>query len=396
MDNLKCSLQKEAENIKEQLINIRRDIHSHPEICFNEKRTSTFIAEYLTQLGIEVHTGIGGTGVLGIIKGKYEGKTLMLRADMDCLRINEMNDISYKSQYDGFMHACGHDAHVTWLLGAAYLLNKSKYMLHGNIKLLFQPAEEFGGGAAKCVEGGVLDNPNVDAVIGAHIWPYIESGKIGIKPGALMAGTDFFDLTIYGKGGHGAEPHKCIDPISVGCQIYNSLQTIVSRRVSPFEEVVLTIGKFSAGSQGNVIPDKTEISGTVRTLNSSVQNQIYNMMKAMIDGITKANSAEYDFNYNMYHPPIDNDIVLTSLVEDSAEEILGTNSVVKVKHGSMTGEDFANFQMKVPGVFFWVGTRNESKGINCPLHNPHFNIDEEVLHNTSALLAYTALKFCSE
>lgn len=384
---------KKAEAIKDELIRIRRDIHAHPEIGFKERRTSELIKRELEKLGIEVTANVGVTGVVGLLKGRNPGKTLLIRADMDCLRIEEKNDLEYKSQNKGLMHACGHDVHTAWLLGAAMILSEFKDRLNGNIKFLFQPSEETGEGALKVVEEGVLEDPHVDAALGAHIWPALEDGKIGIKDGPLMAATDFFKLTVYGKGGHGAQPDACIDPISVGCQIYNSLQTIVSRRISPFDPVVLTIGKFSGGSSYNIIPDKVEMEGTVRTLNEDTRKKVTKVIEDIIKGVTEANGARYEIEYQKAHPCVMNEKRMNELVSQSVSGILGEDAVKRVEVGSMIGEDFANIQSKVPGAFFWVGTFCPGKGIDKPLHSSEFKIDEDIIYKTSAIMAECAVKY---
>lgn len=387
---------KKAQEINEELIRIRRDIHAHPELGFEEKRTSELVACELKKLGLEVKTNVGITGVVGLLRGSNPGKTVLLRADMDCLKIEEQNDVEYKSQNKGLMHACGHDAHTTWLLGAAMILSEFRDKINGNIKFLFQPAEEFGGGALKVIEEGVLENPHVDAAFGAHIWPTLEDGKIGIKEGPLMAATDFFELTIHGKGGHGAQPDACIDPIAIGCQVYNSLQTIVSRRVSPFDSVVLTIGKFCAGSSYNIIPDNVEMAGTVRTLNEEVRKKMPKMIENIIKGLVEANDASYEFEYQMDHPCVMNEKNMNDIVAEAASSLLGKETVKRLEIGSMTGEDFAHIQSKVPGAFFWVGTHCEEKGLDKPLHNCEFKIDENMIHKASAVLAECALRYLSK
>ncbi|WIF96097.1 M20 metallopeptidase family protein [Caminicella sporogenes] len=387
---------KKAEEIKEELISIRRDIHAHPEIGLQEKRTSALVAEKLKKLGIEVKTNVGITGVVGLLKGKYPGKTILLRADMDCLEMTELNNIEYKSKYPGLMHACGHDAHTTWLLGAAMILSEFKDELHGNVKFLFQPAEESQGGANRMINEGVLENPKVNAAIGAHVWPIVESGKIGIKYGSMMAAPDKFTLTIYGKGGHGAEPHNCIDPISIGCQVYMSLQTIVSRKINPIKPAVISITMFNAGSAHNVIPDRVEMVGTVRTLTNELREKIPKMMESIIKGITEANGGSYEFEYIPYYPPVINNDEITDVVKHAGEEILGKDNVVELKNPTMGGEDFSYFQQKVPGTFFVVGTYNEDKKITKPLHSPYFNIDEDILSKASAVLAECALLYLNK
>jgi len=382
---------KKAESIKEELIDIRRDIHSHPELGLTEIRTAGLVADKLRALGITVQTGVGETGVVGILKGNHPGKTILLRADMDCLAMAELNDVPYKSQNEGLMHACGHDAHTTWLLGTAMILSEIKEQIHGNIKFVFQPAEEGQGGAERMIKDGVLENPKVDYALGAHIWPTVEAGKIGLKYGSVMAAPDMFDIRIKGKGGHGAEPHNAIDPISIACQVYMSLQTIVSRRVNPIDSVVLTISMFNAGSAHNVIPDHVDIVGTVRTLTTEMRTSVPKLMEQIIKGVCEANEGTYDFNYKPYYPPVINVDSAVDIVKEATEDILGKEAVVIMPKPTMGGEDFSYFLEKVPGAFFVVGTYNEAKGIVNSLHNPLFDIDEDVLYKASAVMAKSAL-----
>lgn len=387
---------KKAEEIKDKLISIRRDIHAHPEIGLQEKRTASLIAEILQEYNIEVEKNIGGTGVVGLLRGKYPGKTILLRADMDCLKIKEENDVEYKSEYPNLMHACGHDAHVSWLIGAAIILSDLKNKIHGNVKFLFQPAEEGAGGAEKTINSGVLENPKVDAVVGAHVWPNIDAGKIGIKTGSLMAASDNFKIVIHGKGGHGGQPHKCIDPIAIACEIYMAFQTIISRKVDPTEPAVITIGKFNAGSAHNIIPEKAELEGTIRTLTYEVRDKIPDIMESIIKGISIANGSEYEFEFNPYHAPVINDHHMTSLVGSAVAKILGHKNIIMVDKPTMIGEDFSNFEEKVPGTFFWVGTYNPKKGIVNSLHNAEFNIDEDIIYKAAAIFAECSLLYLNE
>jgi amidohydrolase len=356
-----------AEAIKGELIGIRRDIHAHPELGFKEYRTSALVAMELKKLNIEVMEKVGITGVVGILRGKKPGKTLLIRVDMDCLPLEENNDAPYKSKHPGLMHACGHDAHTTFLLGAAKILREFQNDLHGNIKFVFQPAEESSGGAKKMVEDGVLENPKVNAALGMHIWPTIPAGKFGVKYGPLCAAPDYFKITIKGKGGHCAMPHKGIDPISVASQVYISLQTIISRRVDPVEPALITIGKFVGGTAFNIIPDEVVMEGTVRTLTNELREEMPKLIEKMVKGITEANDADYAFEYDPYYPPLINDNEMTSLFEKAAIEAIGEDNVVKIEKPTMGGEDFAHFQREdIPATFFIVGTQNLEKGTPPP------------------------------
>jgi len=384
---------EKSKEIKDMLIRIRRDVHMHPEIGLHEVRTAGIVAKILGEYGIKVKTHIGVTGVLGILEGKYPGKTILLRADMDCLRIRENSDERYKSVYPELMHACGHDAHLTWLLGAAIILSGLKEELYGTVKFLFQPAEEKEGGAEMTIDGGVLEDPAVDAVVGAHNWPGIDSGKIGVRPGALMAASDNFKITILGRGGHGAQPHKCIDPIAVACEVYMAFQTIISRSLDPLEPAVLTIGKFNSGTEHNIIPDNAYLEGTIRTLSYETREKIPDIMEGILRGITEANGANYEFTFIPYHPPVINDPEITSIASVAAAKILGAKNVQLIDRPTMIGEDFSSFEERVPGTYIFVGNRDVNKGILKPLHSPEFDVDEDIIHRTAAVLAEIAVLY---
>ncbi|MEA4846714.1 MAG: amidohydrolase [Clostridiaceae bacterium] len=392
----KDSIIKKSQEIKDELIRIRRDIHAHPEPGRKEFRTSALIAEKMKELGLEVRTNVADTGVVATLRGKYPGKTILLRADMDCLPVTEQNDVEYKSQNPGFMHACGHDTHTTWVIGAAMILSQFKDQLHGNVKFLFQPDEEFYGGADRMIKDGALENPHVDAAIGAHVWPIIESGKIGVKYGSMMASPDHISINIYGKAGHGAEPHNCIDPISVACQVYMSLQTLVSRRINPVEPAVVTIARITGGTTHNAIPEKVEMEGTVRTLTNELRSRMPQLIENIIKGVCEANEAAYEFAYDPYYPPVINNNEMTILIEKAGKEILGEDNVIVVDKPTMGAEDFSYFQQKVPGVFFIVGTYNKEKGLTSPLHNPKFNVDEDIIPRAAAVLAQSALTYLND
>ncbi|PAB60449.1 M20 metallopeptidase family protein [Anaeromicrobium sediminis] len=382
-----------SNNIKEELIKIRREIHAYPEPALEEVKTAKLVGDKLEKLGLEVKRNIGITGVTGLLKGHKPGKTILLRADMDCLKMKELNDVEYKSTREGLMHACGHDAHTTWLLGAAMILSQMKEKISGNILFLFQPAEEGPGGADRMIKEGVLDNPKVDAAIGAHVWPNLESGKIGLTYDSMMAAPDKFSIKIYGKGGHGAQPHSTVDPISIGCQIYMSLQTIISRQINPVEPAVLSVTQFNGGSAHNIIPDHVEMVGTVRSLTNEMREFIPASMEKLIKGITEANGGTYEFQYDPYYPPVINDTYMVDIVKEAGEIMLGEDNIHIENVPSMGGEDFSYFQQKVPGGFFVVGTGNEEKGTTNGLHNPYFNIDEDILPQASAVLSEAALLY---
>jgi amidohydrolase len=316
-----------------------------------------------------------------------------MRADMDCLKIEELNDVEYKSQTPGLMHACGHDSHTAWLLGAAMILSQFKEEMQGNVKFLFQPDEENDGGAARMIKAGALEDPHVDAAIGAHVWPSVEAGKIGVKYGAMMASPDRILIKIYGKGGHGGVPDSCIDPITTACQIQMALQTIVSRKVSPFEPAVVTIARIEGGTTHNIIPDMVEMEGTLRTLSYSLREKMPKMVENIVKGICEANESTYEFIYDPHFPPVVNNDEMNAIIEKSGKEIFGDDGIVTMDNPSMGGEDFSFFQLKVPASFFVIGTYNPSKGLVSPLHTARFNIDEDILPKASAVLAQCAINY---
>jgi amidohydrolase len=385
-----------SKRIQPRLVEIRRDIHAHPELGLSETRTAELIAHILSELDIEVTENVGITGVVGLLKGAKPGNTILLRADMDCLEINELNDVSYKSQTEGLMHACGHDSHTTWLLGTAMILSELRDHIKGNVKFVFQPAEESEGGADRMIKAGVLENPKVDFALGAHVWPILESGKIGLKRGSMMAAPDRFSLKILGKGGHGAEPHNTIDPIAIACQVYMSLQTIVSRKINPIDPAVISVTVFNAGTAHNIIPDRVEMMGTVRSLTPEIRAYVPGAMEKLIKGIVESNGAQYEFDYDPYYPPLINHDAGIDLVAEASANIIGAENTVMLPNPTMGGEDFSYFLEKVPGAFFVVGTKNEDKGIIYPLHNPRFNIDEDILHQAAAVMAESALIYLNK
>ncbi|WP_319372088.1 M20 family metallopeptidase [uncultured Ilyobacter sp.] len=371
---------------KNSFIEIRRHLHQHPELGYDEFETSKYIATILEKLGIEVQRGVAKTGVVGLLIGKYPGKTIAIRADMDALPINELNDFSYKSKYDGRMHACGHDAHMTFALGAAIVLSKLKDELHGNVKFIFQPAEETSGGAKPMIEEGVLENPRIDAIIGAHVWN-IECGKFGIKTGPIMASTDVFEIKIIGKGGHAAQPQNAVDPIIIGSEIIGNIQNIKTRKMDPLEPVVISVCNFNAGETFNVIPNEAILRGTVRTLNPDLRKMLPQIIEKNVESIVTSYGATCEFKYTYNYPVTVNDNDFTDFVKNSIINRFGKDSIEIIERPSMGGEDFAFYLQKVPGTFLWVGIRNEGMGITQDIHHPMFTIDEEAL--SLAIEAYS-------
>ncbi|ADL12337.1 M20 metallopeptidase family protein [Acetohalobium arabaticum] len=366
-------------DFEEDLITIRREFHKHPETAFNEYETADRIADYLNDWGLEVKTEVGKTGVVGLLRGSNPGKTIAIRVDIDALPIEEETGFEFASQNEGIMHACGHDGHIAVGLGAAKILSEYREELNGNVKFIFQPAEEILSGSEAMLEDGVLSEPEVDAILGLHIWPDIESGSVGIKEGPVMAAVDKFEVEIKGKGGHGAIPNKSIDPIVMGSEAVKSLQKIVSREISPLDSAVITVGTFNAGTAFNVIPDKVELSGTVRTFDSEVRKFISNRIEGIIANVTEGARGEYNLDYEFGIPATVNDARFTAQTKKVAEDILGTDRVVEDIEPSMGGEDFSLYQQEVPGTYLFLGTYNEDKGLTDSIHHPEFSIDEDIL-----------------
>jgi amidohydrolase len=317
---------------------------------------------------------VAGTGVVGLLELGKGGKTLMIRADMDALEIQEKTGLPFASNHQGFMHACGHDAHMSMALGAASILAKAKGRMRGNVKFVFQPAEEGPGGAKPMIDGGVLENPKVDFVLGCHLHGEKE-GTIGVKAGCVLAAYDRFELKIIGKGGHGAMPHLCVDPIDVGVQVINALQRIVSRQINPLSPVVLTVGRFQSGFTHNVIPDQAEMAGTTRTFDRELWDGWQKRMKKIIKGICGAMGAGYEFQYYRGYPPTVNNAALLDIVRACAVQVVGEENVFEPEP-IMAGDDMSYFLEKVPGFFFFLGVGRED---SVPLHNSRFDFNEEVL-----------------
>ncbi len=368
---------QEVDAIAPEIVANRRDFHMHPELGFEEVRTAGRLVELLKGYGLEVETMVG-TGVVAYLRGGKPGKTLLVRADIDALPVQELSTHAYRSQHDGKMHACGHDAHMAILLGVARVLADRQSELAGTVKLIFQPAEEGPGGALPMIEAGVLENPKVDAAIGFHVWNNLPVGKIGVRPGPIMANTDQFDLYIEGKGGHGAMPHLSVDAIAVTGQVITALQTIVSRNVSPLDSAVVTLGKIRGGDRHNIIAQTVELSGTVRSFSAVVGDMLPKRIEDVIAGITQAMGATYRLDYHRTYPATVNDPGMTEVVRQAAAKVVGEDHVVECEP-SMGGEDMAYFLQEVPGCYFFIGTANPDQGLDNPHHHPSFDIDERGL-----------------
>lgn len=391
MEHLLQSIESLINQQFENMVKLRRYFHQYPELSFEEERTPTKIAEYLTKLGIEVKTGVGGRGVVGLIRGNKPGKTVALRADFDALAIQDEKDVPYKSKVPGVMHACGHDAHTATLLGVTTVLNDIKEELEGNVVLIFQFAEEITpGGAKPMIEDGCLDG--VDVIFGTHLWATMPVGKIGYRIGPIMAATDRFTITIQGKGGHGASPHETVDSITLGASLVQQLQQIVSRRINPLQPAVLTVATFHAGNAFNVIADSATITGTVRTFHPDVQEQIIHEMERITKAICDSGQATYSFKYEKGYPAVVNHEKETIHLIESAKKILKEEQIQEMEP-IMGGEDFAYYLQKVPGTFFFTGAGNDEVGASYPHHHPKFDIDERAMLIAGKILLTATLDY---
>ena len=381
--------------LKNYVITWRRRIHAAPELSFHEVLTSKAIAAELRRLGFQVKTGAGGTGVVGLLKGKTPGKTVALRADMDALPVQEENRVPYRSKIPGKMHACGHDGHCAMLLGAASILIRNKEHLNGNVKLLFQPGEETPpGGALGMIAAGALENPKVNAVFGLHLDSSLPSGKIGLRQGPMMAASDNFKITIKGRGGHAARPHNCLDPITTGAQIVAALQTIVSRRVDPARPAVITVGRFVSGTKHNIIPETALLEGTARSIDRHTWKMMPVWIKQIAENTALANGLTAAVEYERGYPVLYNDPQMINFSEGVVRSLLGPSAVAHIPDPLMGGEDFAYFLQKAPGAFLRLGNCKNA-GTAYPWHHPKFNIDEEVLPKGAKLLAELAEEYLS-
>jgi amidohydrolase len=383
----------EDSNLKSYVIGWRRKLHAEPELSFCEHHTSQAIARELKRLGYSVQPGIGGTGIVGLLKGAYPGRTAALRADMDALPVQEENKVSYRSRHDGRMHACGHDGHCAMLLGAARLLVSNRRKIKGNIKLIFQPGEETPpGGALGMISAGVMSNPKVNAVFGLHLDSSLPSGRIGLRNGPMMAASDNFMLTVKGKGGHAARPHSCMDPIVAAAQIVTGFQTVVSRRVDPAQPAVVTIGKISAGTKHNIIPETARLEGTARTIDRHSWLMMPRWLKHIALHTAAAHGLSARFEYERGYPLLINNSKMVDFAAMTLSKAVGHNSIEMIEHPLMGGEDFAYFLQKAPGVFLRLGSR-KNQDTSYPWHHPRFNIDEEVLPKGAAILSILAREF---
>ena len=389
--NTTVNLNQLAEETKEQVIAWRRHLHQNPELSFQEEKTSQFIYDTLQSFGNLEITRPTKTSVVARLIGPQPGKTLAIRADMDALPIQEENTFEFASQNPGVMHACGHDGHTAMLLGTAKILSGLKDQIKGEVRFLFQHAEElFPGGAEEMVQAGVMDG--VDLVIGTHLWSPIEKGKVGVVYGSMMASPDTFWITVNGKGGHAALPHQTIDSIAVAAQVVTNLQHIVSRNTDPLDSLVISVTQFIAGTTHNVIPGQVKIWGTVRSFDPTLRESIPAKMERVVKGITEAHEASYEFKYEFGYRPVINDHEVTAVIEETVREVLGEEALDMMRP-NMGGEDFSAFMEKAPGCYFYVGAGNEEQGITYPHHHERFTIDEDALEIGVKTFLHATFKF---
>ncbi|MDE0561071.1 M20 family metallopeptidase [Algoriphagus sp. NF] len=389
---LKEKIKNLAQELKEEVISNRRHLHANPELSYQEFETANFVKQKLEEIGIHKIESKATTGWTALIEGKNPTKKVIaLRADMDALPIVEANEVSYKSQKEGVMHACGHDAHTASLLGAAKILHQVRDQFEGTIKLLFQPGEEVApGGASFMIKDGALENPKPAGIIGQHVMPFIPAGKVGFRQGIYMASADELYLTVKGKGGHGAMPETLIDPVLIASHLIVAMQQVISRASSPKVPSVLSFGRVEALGATNVIPNEVKIQGTFRTLNEEWRAAAHKKMLQLAHGLVESMGGELDFEIRKGYPFLQNDPELTARATDAAKEYLGEENVVDLDIW-MAAEDFAYYSQEIDGCFYRLGTRNEAKGIVSGVHTPTFDIEEDALEIGAGLMAWLAV-----
>lgn len=386
-------LSDEVKALEQEVVDLRRDFHEHPELGWEEHRTAEVVSDYLSRLGLEVQR-VTTTGVVGLLRGKEDGPTLMLRADIDALPIQEETGLPYSSKNEGKMHACGHDGHTAMLLVAAKILAGYRERLKGNIKLVFQPNEE-SVGAKAMIDEGVLESPSVDCCLGQHLWCPLPIGELGLSSGPVMAGMDHFTLRVKGKGGHTAAPHMAVDPILCASEIIQSIQAVQTRETDPLTPVVIMFGQINGGTASNVIPDQVEVSGTLRHLcpeSEEHQSSPQGRMERLISHICQAHRAGYELDFLYGHPALVNDAGTVDLVREATRSC-GLDQGAVQPLVTLAGEDFSEFAARVPSAFYFVGAGNEAKNICYPHHHPCFNIDEDALSIGVELHVRSALEY---
>lgn len=381
----------EAQTLREELVARRRDFHQHPEIAFEEVRTAGIVADELNKLGLEVQTGIGKTGVVGILEGDSDGPTVLVRADMDALPIHEENETDYISTVDGKMHACGHDGHTSVALGVAKLLNQHRDKINGRVKFVFQPAEEIGGGAKAMIADGVLNDPKPDVSVGLHLWNELPLGTVGITEGPIMAMPGKFEIKITGRGGHGGQPHLTNDPVVCAAQMAMAFQTIVSRKADPLDTAVVSVTKIEGGTAFNAIPDSASLGGTLRVFRREVLEMVTQQIEHIAHHTAIAMGCEAEVEMEVFSFPVSNHADVVKRVKPAFGEMLGDDKLVAER--TMAAEDMSLFMDDIPGLFFFVGSRNDELGLNYGHHHPRFDFDEDALPLAAGLLAAAVAEY---
>jgi amidohydrolase len=391
-------IRPEIQALQPELVSLRRQIHRRPELGFEEKITAELIQKKLQEWGIQYQSGIAGTGIVAILQGKktsFDLRGLAIRADMDALPIQEENEVDYKSRHPGCMHACGHDGHTAIALMTAYHLSRHRETFAGTVKIIFQPAEEGPGGALPMIKAGVLQNPDVDAIIGLHLWNNLPLGTVGVRSGPLMAAVEQFDVKIQGRGGHGAMPHQTVDALVVAAQVVSALQSIVARNVDPLDSAVVTVGKLEAGTVRNVIADTATLSGTVRYFSPKFNGYFQQRITDLVTSICAAYGATCDIKYVDFYPATINDERITELVKSAAIEIVDTPLGIVPDCQTMGAEDMAFFLQQLPGCYFFLGSANIDRGLAYPHHHPRFDFDETALMIGVEIFARCVENYCS-
>jgi amidohydrolase len=383
---------EQAKALKPEMVKLRRDLHRFPELAFEETRTAGIVAEQLSALGLKVETGIGRTGVVGLLEGDHPGPTVLVRADMDALPIAEQNQVDYASTKPNTMHACGHDGHTSIALTVARLLSQHRESLQGAVKFIFQPAEETGRGAEAMIADGVLHDPRPDLSLGLHLWNDLRVGTVAVTPGPCMAAADDWRCEIIGRGGHGAAPHQTHDPIVAAAQVITAVQSVVSRNISPLKTGVITVGCVNGGDAFNVIPPAVELKGTIRAFDPDVHALLRRRLKEICEGVAASLQCEAELFIDQMTLAVDNDAALSAQVAALAADLLGPENVVDDVR-TMGSEDMSYFMDEIPGCYFFIGSANAERDLAYPHHNPRFDFDEDALVIGAALLSRTVASF---
>ena len=385
-----------ALNIYEQIKEIRRDLHQHPELGMEEVRTAGLVADFLDELGLDVKTRIGRTGVVGTLYTGRSGKTAAIRADMDALPVQDKKDVPYASTRPGVAHVCGHDGHTAMLLGAAKLLTHSSEALKGNVKFIFQPSEDKApGGALPMIKEGALESPKVDGIFALHLNSNFPEGTVTVKPGYCTTSSAGFTLKMIGKGGHISTPHRSVDPIMMAGMCIVSSQAIVSQKTDPLESTVVGFGSVHGGNENNIIPDEVTLTGTLRTIRPEDRKKLASQLEEVAKGVAQISGGEYELDVKMEYPAVYNDEGMAMGLKGSAEKVVDSSRIIEQEQAIMGGEDVSYFFQKVPGVLWFLGTSNPDKGLIHPHHNPLFDFDEDVMPLGAAIHAQSVMDFLS-